>query len=46
MHMQHTLTRPMVAVSAALLLVLATGCSKSDDQGGTGAAPDTSAQAA
>lgn len=45
MNLQHTLTRPMVAASAAVLLVLATGCSKSADQGGTGAAPDTSAQA-
>ena len=43
---QHCLTRPVAALSAALLLALATGCSKSADQGGTGAASATSAQSA
>jgi hypothetical protein len=43
---QHAFAGPMVAVSAVLLLALAAGCSKSADQGGTGAAPATSAQAA
>ena len=43
---QHCLTRPVAAVSAALLLALATGCSKSADPGGTGAASATSAQSA
>ncbi len=45
MSAQHNLTRPVAAVSAALLLALATGCSKSANQGGLGAAPATSAQA-
>ncbi|HKT95360.1 MAG TPA: hypothetical protein VJS30_02345 [Paraburkholderia sp.] len=43
---QHAFARPMLAVSAALLLALATGCSRSADPGSTGAAPATSAQAA
>ena len=46
MSAKHYLARPVAAVSAALLLALATGCSKSADQGGTGAASATSAQSA
>jgi hypothetical protein len=42
---QHAFACPMVAVSAVLLLTLATGCSKSGDHGGTGTAPATSVQA-
>jgi hypothetical protein len=43
---RHAFACPMVAVSAVLLLALATGCSRSADHGGTGAAPATSVQAA
>ena len=43
---QHAFARPVVVLAAALLLALATGCSKPVDQGGNGAAPDASAQAA
>lgn len=43
---QHSFTRPVAAVSAVLLLALATGCSKSADQGGVSATPAASAQAA
>lgn len=42
----HTLARPVAAVTAALLLALATGCSRSADPGGAGAVPAPSAQAA
>ncbi len=42
----YSFARPVAAVTAALLLALATGCSRSADQGGTGAAPLTSARAA
>ncbi|CAB3682104.1 hypothetical protein [Paraburkholderia rhynchosiae] len=43
---QHSSARPVAAVTAALLLALATGCSRSADQGGPGAAPLASARAA
>jgi hypothetical protein len=42
---QYAFARPITAVSAVLLLVLAAGCSKPADQGGTSAAPATSANA-
>jgi hypothetical protein len=40
-----SLPRSVAAVSAALFLALAAGCSKPADQGGAGAAPATSATA-
>jgi len=46
MLMQHSIARPVVAVSVAVLVALAAGCSKSADQGSTGAAPALAAQAA
>ncbi|MGF6851490.1 hypothetical protein [Paraburkholderia sp. CI3] len=41
---QHPVARPGAAVSAAVLLALAAGCSRSADQGGPGTAPAASAQ--
>lgn len=42
MRTQHSFARPMLAVSAAFLLAVAAGCSKSADQGGMSAAAATS----
>ncbi|MES2361204.1 MAG: hypothetical protein V4646_05335 [Pseudomonadota bacterium] len=43
---RHSFTRPVAAVSAALLLALAAGCSKPADQGDASASPAATAQAA
>lgn len=45
MPMQHSIARPVAAVSAALLLALASGCSKPADQSGASTAPAPSANA-
>ncbi|MGN6233318.1 MAG: hypothetical protein ACTHNZ_19405 [Trinickia sp.] len=45
MSTQHAFARPMLAVSAALLLALAAGCSKSTGEGGMSADAATTAQA-
>lgn len=42
---QHSIARPVIAISAVLLLALASGCSKSADQGGASTAPAPSANA-
>lgn len=42
----HALTRPVAAISAALFLVLAAGCSEPADRGNASAAPGASAPAA
>lgn len=42
---QHPIVRPIVAVSAAVILTLAAGCSKPADQISTGAASTTPGQA-
>lgn len=44
--MQYSIARPMAAVSAAVLLALAAGCSKPADQSSTNAAPATATRAA
>lgn len=46
MTMQHSIVRPVAAVSAAVLLALAAGCSKPADQSHAGAAPATPARTA
>lgn len=46
MFLQNPLTRPLTAVSAAVLLTLATGCSKPADQGHASAASTLLAQSA
>ena len=45
MPMRHFIARPVAAVSAAVLLALAAGCSKPADQRNASAAPTTPAQA-
>lgn len=45
MFKQYFLTRPVVALSAALFLALAAGCSKPADQGTAGSAPAASSKA-
>ncbi|MFT4063763.1 hypothetical protein [Paraburkholderia sp.] len=44
MPMQHSIARPVAAVSVALLLALAAGCSRPTDQSNASAAPTTPAQ--
>ena len=46
MFTQHSIARPVAAISAAVLLALAAGCSKSADQNNAGAASTTTAQTA
>jgi hypothetical protein len=46
MFMQHSIVRPVAAVSAAVLLALTAGCSKPTDQSSASAAPTTPAQTA
>lgn len=45
MPMQHSITRPVAALAAALLLALASGCSKPAEPGGASAATGPSANA-
>ena len=45
MSMQHSIARPVAAVTAALLLALASACSKPADQGGASTAPAPSTNA-
>jgi len=44
MNNQHTIVRPIAALSATLLLALVAACSKPADQSHTGAAPSTPGQ--
>lgn len=46
MPMQHSIARPVAAVSAAVLLALAAGCSKPADQSNASTAPTAPAQTA
>ena len=46
MPMQHSIVRSVAAVSAAVLLALAAGCSKPTDQSNASAAPTTPVQTA
>lgn len=46
MFKQHSITRPVAAVAAAVLLALAAGCSKPADQNSASSAPTATAQTA